>query len=104
MDSSDITQPSPTISRLATSIPNRAPSPSPAPKNAKQTVVLGVCAMDVKARSKAMREILTRLVQIEQGGVDVKLFGDVVILEEGECLSCLYKSLLSNGNMTVELD
>lgn len=39
--------------------------------------------MDVKARSKAMREILTRLVQIEDGGVDVKIFGDVVILEEG---------------------
>lgn len=47
-------------------------------------VVLGVCAMDVKARSKAMREILTRLVDIEQGGVDVKIFGDVVILEEGK--------------------
>jgi hypothetical protein len=40
--------------------------------------------MDVKARSKAMREILTRLVEIEKGGVEVKLFGDVVILEEGE--------------------
>ena len=40
--------------------------------------------MDVKARSKAMREILTRLVDIEQGGVEVKIFGDVVILEEGE--------------------
>jgi hypothetical protein len=39
--------------------------------------------MDVKARSKAMREILTRLVDIEKGGVDVKIFGDVVILEEG---------------------
>lgn len=50
----------------------------------KPVVVLGVCAMDVKARSKAMREILTRLVDIEKGGVDVKIFGDVVILEEGE--------------------
>lgn len=30
-----------------------------------------------------MREILTRLVDIEKGGVDVKIFGDVVILEEG---------------------
>lgn len=46
-------------------------------------VVLGVCAMDVKARSKAMREILTRLNQIQDGGVEVKIFGDVVILEEG---------------------
>jgi hypothetical protein len=41
--------------------------------------------MDVKARSKAMREIITRLVDIEKGGVEVKIFGDVVILEEGEC-------------------
>jgi hypothetical protein len=40
--------------------------------------------MDVKARSKAMREILTRLVDIERGGVDVKIFGDMVILEEGK--------------------
>jgi len=31
-----------------------------------------------------MREILTRLVEIENGGVEVKIFGDVVILEEGE--------------------
>lgn len=38
--------------------------------------------MDVKARSKAMREILTRLNDIEQGGVEVKIFGDMVILEE----------------------
>ncbi|ORX38575.1 actin cytoskeleton organization and biogenesis-related protein [Kockovaella imperatae] len=45
-------------------------------------VVLGVCAMDIKARSKAMREILTRLVELEAGGVDVKIFGDPVILEE----------------------
>jgi hypothetical protein len=40
--------------------------------------------MDVKARSKAMREILTRLNQIQAGGVEVKIFGDVVILDEGE--------------------
>lgn len=45
-------------------------------------VVLGVCAMDIKARSKAMREILTRLVQL--GPVEVKIFGDKVILDEGE--------------------
>lgn len=53
-------------------------------------VTLGVCAMDVKARSKAMREILTRLVEIEKGGVDVQIFGDVVILEEGESPSPLH--------------
>ncbi|WWC63211.1 uncharacterized protein I303_105811 [Kwoniella dejecticola CBS 10117] len=71
----------------------RPPSPSPMNPSSSSTgsslmpakkpvVVLGVCAMDVKARSKAMREILTRLVDIERGGVDVKIFGDVVILEE----------------------
>ncbi|ORY35466.1 putative actin cytoskeleton organization and biogenesis-related protein [Naematelia encephala] len=61
----------------------RSTSPAPMSSGAKgPTVVLGVCAMDVKARSKAMREILTRLNSIEGGGVDVKIFGDVVILEE----------------------
>lgn len=59
--------------------------PSEARPKREPPVVLGVCAMDVKARSKAMREILTRLNQIQDGGVDVKIFGDVVILEEGEC-------------------
>lgn len=48
----------------------------------EEPVILGVCAMDVKARSKAMREILTRLVEIEKNKVQVKIFGDVVILEE----------------------
>ena len=58
------------------------------PRLDEEPVVLGICAMDIKARSKAMREILTRLVQIEKGGVVVKLFGDMVILEEGECDIC----------------
>lgn len=48
-----------------------------------QKVVLGVCAMDVKARSKAMREILTRLVERAQDAIEVKVFGDKVILDEG---------------------
>ncbi|CAK9782518.1 actin cytoskeleton organization and biogenesis-related protein [Cutaneotrichosporon oleaginosum] len=52
------------------------------PVSREPPVVLGVCAMDVKARSKAMREILTRLNQIQAGGVEVKIFGDVVILDE----------------------
>ncbi|KAI0005061.1 cortical actin cytoskeleton protein asp1 [Russula compacta] len=38
--------------------------------------------MDVKARSKAMREILTRLVDRARGTVEVKVFGDKVILDE----------------------
>ncbi|KAF7292492.1 Inositol hexakisphosphate and diphosphoinositol-pentakisphosphate kinase [Mycena chlorophos] len=44
-------------------------------------IVLGVCAMDVKARSKAMREILTRLVE-RASNIEVKVFGDKVILDE----------------------
>jgi inositol-hexakisphosphate/diphosphoinositol-pentakisphosphate 1-kinase len=39
--------------------------------------------MDVKARSKAMREILTRLVERSRGMIEVKVFGDKVILDEG---------------------
>lgn len=71
----------------APSTPSAVTTPiraSPVPANKLPVVTLGVCAMDAKARSKAMREILTRLVENERGGVDVKIFGDVVILEEGE--------------------
>ncbi len=39
--------------------------------------------MDIKARSKAMREILTRLVERGKGAIEVRLFGDKVILDEG---------------------
>lgn len=46
-------------------------------------VVLGICAMDIKARSKPMREILTRLVEWSRGAIQVKVFGDKVILDEG---------------------
>ncbi|KAJ2931624.1 hypothetical protein H1R20_g5344, partial [Candolleomyces eurysporus] len=38
--------------------------------------------MDIKARSKAMREILTRLVERSRGSIEVKVFGDKVILDE----------------------
>ncbi|KAI0268211.1 cortical actin cytoskeleton protein asp1 [Gloeopeniophorella convolvens] len=38
--------------------------------------------MDIKARSKAMREILTRLVDRTRGAIEVKVFGDKVILDE----------------------
>ena len=43
--------------------------------------------MDIKARSKAMHEILTRIVERSRGGVEVKVFGDKVILDEGALLS-----------------
>ncbi|OAX41360.1 hypothetical protein K503DRAFT_685649 [Rhizopogon vinicolor AM-OR11-026] len=38
--------------------------------------------MDIKARSKAMREIVTRVVERAQGAIEVKVFGDKVILDE----------------------
>lgn len=57
--------------------------------NPPNSVVLGVCAIDIKARSKAMREILTRLVERARGAIEVKVFGDKVILDEGEHLRTL---------------
>jgi inositol-hexakisphosphate/diphosphoinositol-pentakisphosphate 1-kinase len=39
--------------------------------------------MDVKARSRAMREIIIRLVERTRGAIEVKVFGDKVILDEG---------------------
>lgn len=52
-------------------------------------IILGICAMDIKARSKAMREILTRLVEMTRGTIEVKVFGDKVILDEGTAHYCL---------------
>jgi len=60
-----------------------------------KSVILGVCAMDIKARSKAMREVLTRLVERARGAIEVKVFGDKVILDEG--INCFYL-FLSHGS------
>lgn len=76
------------------SVVTRASSPSPSASRSdistgtdfgRRPLLLGVCAMDVKARSKPMREILTRLVDRTKGAVEIKIFGDKVILDEGEC-------------------
>ncbi|KAG9219344.1 hypothetical protein CCMSSC00406_0001754 [Pleurotus cornucopiae] len=79
-------RPSPRSSSVITrssSPVSEAGSDFPLPlENGKPPVILGICAMDVKARSKAMREILTRLVERARGMIEVKVFGDKVILDE----------------------
>ncbi|KZO91377.1 hypothetical protein CALVIDRAFT_541900 [Calocera viscosa TUFC12733] len=73
--------------------PPKAPSRPPSPRAEDGTslssavpprpsVIVGICAMDVKAKSKAMREILNRLVQRGQGAIDIQIFGNKTILEE----------------------
>lgn len=50
------------------------------PPNNRKKYVIGVCAVDIKARSKPMRNILDRMMQNED--FDVVVFGDKVIFDE----------------------
>ncbi|KZT12584.1 uncharacterized protein LAESUDRAFT_733240 [Laetiporus sulphureus 93-53] len=66
----------------STPSPNGSHSDISAVTEHGRPIILGICAMDIKARSKAMREIITRLVERARGAIEVKVFGDKVILDE----------------------
>ncbi|KAI0736151.1 histidine phosphatase superfamily-domain-containing protein [Fomitopsis betulina] len=71
------------LTRSSTPSPNGSHSDvSNVTEHGRPPIILGICAMDIKARSKAMREILTRLVERARGIIEVKVFGDKVILDE----------------------
>jgi hypothetical protein len=59
--------------------------------------------MDIKARSKAMREVLTRIVERARGAIEVKVFGDKVIMDEGTN-SFLSTSIISYRRISIEVE
>ncbi|OBZ70407.1 Inositol hexakisphosphate and diphosphoinositol-pentakisphosphate kinase [Grifola frondosa] len=67
------------LTRSSTPSPNGSHSDLSAVTDHTRPIILGICAMDIKARSKAMREILTRLVERSRGTIEVKVFGDKLI-------------------------
>lgn len=90
MRPSRVDQPVLTRSSSRSSVTSHSDLPA---HDTRPPLVLGICAMDIKARSKPMREILTRLVQWSHGAIQVKVFGDKVILDEGMSLPSPYLPL-----------
>ena len=69
-------------------------------KETKKIGTIGVCALDVKARSRPSRQILTRLQG--DGEFEVVVFGDKAILDEGGCTLCI-QSIYANTTRCREL-